>query len=252
MNNNYIHNIIEKIKKIGKEVFDFYLLFCFYSIPFCGIITIPSLFFPWWMQHVGYPCVVVVMITVLSYVITVTILFLSKKSKKISPTMSILKIGKIRFSSNVCFFNDTVDIHNAEEQVIIQSTEFNIFLFIDKNYQVGILQLSTSENYSPLDEMLKNDILYPNRYVVVDSGTMYLISKSPMVYTSFKSESIEFDTNELLEFSNVDDYSCLKIRPIYGDGDYRIKIKDGYIESILIIEIIGGSFESYIFYPNNQ
>jgi hypothetical protein len=56
-----------------------------------------------------------------------------------------------------------------------------------------------------------------------------------------------------LEFSKVDDdYSCLKIRPIYGDGDYRIKIKDDSIESILIIEIIGGSFENYIFYPNTQ
>ncbi|MDR2171601.1 MAG: hypothetical protein LBP59_15775 [Planctomycetaceae bacterium] len=245
--------MIEKVKKSGKEVFELYLLFCFYSIPFCGIITIPGLFFPWWMQHVGYPCVVVVMITILSFAITVTILFWSKKSKKNPPTISVLKIGNLRFSSNVCFFNDTADIHNAEEQVILQSAEFNIFLFIDNNYQVGILQLSTSENYSPFDEILKNDILYPNRYVVVDSGTIYLISKSPMVYTSLKSESVEFDTNKLLEFSKVDDdYSCLKIRPIYGDGDYRIKIKDDPIESILIIEIIGGTFENYILYPNTQ
>ncbi|MDR1053343.1 MAG: hypothetical protein LBL39_04130, partial [Planctomycetaceae bacterium] len=157
-------NIIEKTKTIRKKVVEIYLLFCFYSLPFCGLVMLPGLFFSWWELHISYPFVVILgviipMIAVLSLVVMVTVLFLTKKSKSDPSIMSVLKIGKICFSSDVYFFNDDPDIHNAEERVVLKAAEFNIFLFIDNDYQVGILQLSTSESYSPLGEIIKDDII---------------------------------------------------------------------------------------------
>jgi hypothetical protein len=241
MNNIMMNNIREK-NSIKGRISEYYAIFCFYSLPVCGLIAIPGIFLNWWMIHIGYYCVIVALLGIVCNVIWFLIFFITKKTCGNKNVLTIYDIGKVLFSSKRIFFNDTPDSQNAEE-LFWSADEFYVFLHIDNDKQIGLLQFSTSNNPASVNEIIEKQIPCVSCTVIVDSGEMYLISASPIKYIPSENSLLNSNVIQLTETSDL--CTSLKIRLVYGDGDYRILYYVLSTEIGFIVEIIGGALELY-------
>lgn len=239
----------KKAAKSNKDkLFNYLVFYCIYSLPVCGIISAPGIFFHWWETYISTVCAGITVLSITMLVVIGLYLRICSAKRKSRPFQNEIRncqVGRARFLSDEIYINEIVENQGAET-VLISPGEYNINQYFDDDQQIGILVFSLSETPVPLLDIISDDEAFPSKSVVVDSGDMFLFSKNTIKLSA--NESVRsYDNYQCpLSLEIIDKkYSSLKIDIVYGDGDYRIKSSANKRNNIFIIETICDSFETY-------